>query len=107
MENYIRNQNQPPSQTPITAHCSLYLLPISLSDLRQKIFIEESILIVVRLPAPIFAGERVIHILRPRVDDALAARIGLEDNVRAGESLQRALTESANYQTGNRDVRRD
>jgi len=58
---------------------------VALADLRDEVVIEEFIHIVIGLPAPFGAGERVVYILRPGIDDALAARIGLEGDLRAGE----------------------
>ncbi len=71
------------------------LLLVSLPDLRQEVIFKERVHAVIRLPAPFAAGQRVVHIFGPRVDNALPPRVRLERNLRAGEGFNGAVAELA------------
>src|SRR5512144_2608084 len=72
--------------------CKL-LLAVALPDLRQEIAVKEGVDIVLGTPAPFLACKRVVHILWPRVDNALAARVRLEGDLRIGEGFEGAVAE--------------
>src|SRR6185369_3006724 len=69
------------------------LLTVSLPDFRQEVIVEEGVCVVIGLPVPLSAGEGVVHILRPGVDYALAARVRLEGDLCARKCLDSAVTE--------------
>src|SRR6185436_7611694 len=72
---------------------NILLLSVALPNLRQEVGIKELIRIVIRLPIPVGARQRIIHILGPRVDDTLPARIGRERDLRTREGFHGTVTE--------------
>src|SRR5436305_15122322 len=56
---------------------------IAAADRRDEVLAERALEIVLRVEAPVGARRRVVHVRRPRVDDALALRVGLVVDDRA------------------------
>src|SRR5262249_5823035 len=58
---------------------------VTAPDVRHEIVVERPFEIVQRRPSPVAARARVVDVLRPRIDDRLAARVRLECDARRGK----------------------
>src|ERR1035437_5979905 len=96
LENHLLSKlraPQPAERSPFLRWFSLRSLEICLlgcippADFRDQIGLERAAEIVGRLEAPIGARRRIVHVRRPRVDDALALVIDAVGDGGAGKRL--------------------